>query len=151
MPRTAPTSDFWNRLTALPGYSGLTQTAIAKKASRVTGEKIGQSGVQKWKAGTALPSLAKVQDLAKDAGVSIEYFFPTGIPKEPHDKQLDELIEVWQYLGADARNYILGAVKLERAMQFTGDNNKRSAYQRDLVRLTESQQRYTDSILERKK
>lgn len=128
MPKTAETSEFWRRLKSLPAFELLNQRQIGKIAG------VGQTAANKWKIGTGLPTLENAIALARKGGVCVEWLLTERGPKspEPDDPDTAALLRHWRVLVPEARTALLRTARLEHAMQFTGDPEARSAYQKRL-------------------
>ena len=131
----SPTSPFWKRLSSALRDRNLptTQGAVGKMCS----PKVVQPAVFKWKSGSGLPTLDNAIQLARKAGVQVEWLL-TGrgerSPSGASDPALAQLLELWSHMDSASREWLLQSAKLARTVSFNGEETKRVATEKRLAR-----------------
>lgn len=123
MARSAPTSDFWKRLSESRQAAGLSndQEAIAKELD------VWQSAVTKWKTGKGLPTLSKAIEIANKAGVCVDWLL-TGRGQRnvgnTDDPRLAKLLSFWNQLPVEIAEEVLSFATFKRTTQKREDRNR---------------------------
>jgi hypothetical protein len=105
--KTAQTSEFWQRLKSLPAFKKLGQKAVGAIAG------VGQTAANRWKLGTAWPTLDNARKLAKRGGCCVEWLLSSEGPRliPPTDPAADELWELWPRLDGNTKSELVGFAK----------------------------------------
>ena len=131
----SPISPFWKRLTSALRDRNLptAQGAVGKMCS----PKLSQPAVFKWKSGSGLPTLDNAIQLARKAGVQVEWLL-TGRGERsllgPSDPALAQLLELWSHMDEGSRAWLLQSAKLARTVSFNGNEEERRATEKRLAR-----------------
>lgn len=124
-----PASPFWNRLVRAWDRQGLptSQNGVATKLG------MSQGSTRRWYTGDGLPEIQQVIELARLGRCSIHWLLTgEGLETVNPDPDTASLLKHWNALLPEARTALLRAAKLEHAVQFTGEPEARSAYQKRL-------------------
>lgn len=115
-------SEFWKRLVQCWAARNLptTQNGIAKKLD------MSQGSVRRWFLGEGFPETDTLIQIARLGRVSIDWLLtgkhhPSGV-----DKDLDDLLEIWEYLDGTAREHVLRAARGEAALSSTPAGARRA-------------------------
>lgn len=125
-----PPSLFWQRLTRAWDRQGLptSQNGIAKRMN------MSQGSTRRWYTGDGRPEIEQVIELARLGRCSIHWLLTgEGLESVNLDPETASLLKHWNALMPEARTALLRTAKLEHAVQFTGDPEARSAYQKRIA------------------
>lgn len=122
-----PGSPFWQRLVKAWGRQGLptSQNGIANKLD------MSQGSVRRWFTGDGYPEIPQLIEIARRGKCSIHWLLTDeGQESLNYDPDTATLLRHWAVLTPEARISLLRAARLEHAVQFTGDPEARSAFQK---------------------
>lgn len=127
-PESQP-SPFWQRLIRAWDRQGLptSQNGVATRLD------MSQGSTRRWFLGDGLPETRQIIEIARLGKVSIHWLL-TGEGQETVNADPDTaaLLRHWAVLTPEARTSLLRTARLEHAVQFTGDPEARSAFQKAL-------------------
>jgi hypothetical protein len=93
-----------------------------------------QGSTRRWYTGDGRPETEQLIELARLGKCSIHWLLTgEGIEAVNPDQDTASLLKHWNALLPEARTALLRAAKLEHAVQFTGDPEARSAFQKRLT------------------
>lgn len=111
-PTESEPSEFWKRLVQCWSARNLptTQNGIARKLT------MSQGSVRRWFAGEGFPETETLIEVARLGRVSIDWLLtgkhhPSGV-----DKDLDELLDLWEHLDGPAREHVVRSARGEAAL-----------------------------------
>lgn len=75
-----------------------------------------QGSVYRWFRGEGLPDVKLIRDFAAEGGVRFDWLLSGELPKHPisRDPELTRLVQIYEELGRDGRDYLLRAAENER-------------------------------------
>lgn len=132
MPRSTET--IWQRIEEALRDAGYAARGAQTAAAKMVG--IRQPSVAGWKKG-ATPELKHVLILARKLNVCVEWIYTGRGPKRPGSDlppDLGEIADFWERLPLDVRSEILSFARFKRSVTFTGDPEKREAFQEQISR-----------------
>jgi hypothetical protein len=122
-------SPFWQRLVKAWDRQGLptSQNGVATKLD------MSQGSTRRWYTGDGLPDTPQIIQIARLGRCSIHWLLTgEGLEAVNPDQDTADLLRHWAILTPEARRAVLRTARLEHAVQFTGDPEARSAYQKRL-------------------
>lgn len=111
-PTESDPSPFWKRLVQCWEARNLptTQNGIAKKLD------MSQGSVRRWFAGEGFPETDTLIEIARLGRVSIDWLLTGKHHASGVDKDLDELLDVWEHLEGPGREHVVRAARGEAAL-----------------------------------
>lgn len=121
-PTESEPSPFWTRLVQCWGARNLptTQNGIAKKLD------MSQGSVRRWFAGEGHPETETLIEIARLGRVSIDWLLTGKHHASGVDKELDDLIEIWDQLEGPSREHIVRSARGEAALTPSAGNTRRA-------------------------
>lgn len=120
-PESEP-SAFWKRLVAAWAARNLptTQNGIAKRLN------MSQGSVRRWFAGEGFPETDTLIKIASLGRVSIDWLLTGKHHASGVDKDLDDLLDIWDHLDGQAREHVVRSARGEAAIS-TGTTRQRAS------------------------
>lgn len=111
-PTESEPSPFWKRLVQSWGARNLptTQNGIAKRLD------MSQGSVRRWFAGEGYPETDTLIKIASLGRVSIDWLLTGKHHSSGVDKDLDDLLDIWDQLDGQAREHVVRSAKGEAAI-----------------------------------